>query len=130
MVKWVQKKVEECLEFVKKNNLEELVKKKEPEITSPRKKKNNQIDSAEKEDANTKPNLVYGADCIPFDHLAFLKSIMKFLLHTMQTSGATDRVRNLIETSLPECMKTIMENHRIFGAQIYALCILNVKFSD
>lgn len=65
---------------------------------------------------------------IPYPRLNLFKTMMKFLNHTMQTSGATDKVRNLIESSLPLTCQFVMLNQRIFGASIYALCIFNILY--
>lgn len=50
-----------------------------------------------------------------------MKGLLKFLWHLMQTSGTTDRVRNLIESSLPSNILTIVKNSATFGPTIFAL---------
>jgi E3 ubiquitin-protein ligase HUWE1 len=47
----------------------------------------------------------------------------------MQTSGVTDGLRNLIDSSLPKSVKSVMENPRVFGPQIFALCEFSFQHS-
>jgi len=47
--------------------------------------------------------------------------MLKFVLHMMQTSGTADGLRNLIETSLPESINSILGQPNVFGSSIYAL---------
>ncbi|KAG9291851.1 hypothetical protein G9A89_012136 [Geosiphon pyriformis] len=59
---------------------------------------------------------------LPYERSSLLKSMFKFILHMMQTSGTADGLRNLIETSLPESLNRVLD-HPIFGSSIYALAI-------
>jgi hypothetical protein len=43
----------------------------------------------------------------------------------MQSSSTSDRVRNLIEGSLPESLKAVVERNKMFGGAIYALGTIN-----
>ncbi|KAI9145613.1 hypothetical protein BKA69DRAFT_1111416 [Paraphysoderma sedebokerense] len=54
---------------------------------------------------------------------SLLKSMLKFILHMMQVSGATDRLRNLIDTSVPIDLGKIFENARLFGSAVYSSAI-------
>ncbi|CAG8500448.1 3553_t:CDS:10 [Paraglomus brasilianum] len=60
---------------------------------------------------------------LPYDLSSLLKSMLKFVLHMMQTSGTADGLRNLIETSLPESINGILGQPNVFGSSIYALAI-------
>ena len=59
----------------------------------------------------------------PPDRLSAIKSMLKFLLRMMGSSGTTDGLRNLIDSTLPQSLKFIMENPKIFGNSIFALSI-------
>ncbi|CAG8441327.1 3125_t:CDS:10 [Ambispora gerdemannii] len=59
---------------------------------------------------------------LPYERSSLLKSMFKFVLHMMQTSGTADGLRNLIETSLPESLNKVLD-HPIFGSSIYSLAI-------
>lgn len=65
--------------------------------------------------------LAIPSDNIPFEFMALFKSLLRFLLHIMQASSTSDRVRNLIEGSLPDSLKMVIERNKIFGGAIYAL---------
>ncbi|KAI9357936.1 hypothetical protein DFJ73DRAFT_173945 [Zopfochytrium polystomum] len=60
---------------------------------------------------------------IPYERVAFLRSLLKFIMHMMQTSGSPDQMRNLIETSLPGSVLAIFEKPKFFGANILGLAI-------
>jgi E3 ubiquitin-protein ligase HUWE1 len=59
----------------------------------------------------------------PFDRLSTIKAMLKFLLRMMESSGTTDGLRNLIDSSLPQSLKLIMEDPKLFGNSIFALAI-------
>ncbi|KAK4518814.1 ribosomal RNA biogenesis protein rrp5 [Mucor velutinosus] len=59
----------------------------------------------------------------PYDRLSTIKAMLKFLLRMMGSSGTTDGLRNLIDSSLPQSLKLIMENPKLFGNGIFALAI-------
>lgn len=54
------------------------------------------------------------------ERFSLLKTMLKFIVHMMQTSGTADGLRNLIETNLPKAMKRIYENTEVFGSSIFA----------
>ncbi|KAI8614143.1 hypothetical protein BC830DRAFT_406826 [Chytriomyces sp. MP71] len=60
---------------------------------------------------------------ISFVQVAFLRSLLKFIMHMMQISGMADQLRNLIETSLPQSVLVIFENAMFFGANVLGLAI-------
>ncbi|GAA5813130.1 hypothetical protein MFLAVUS_006599 [Mucor flavus] len=59
----------------------------------------------------------------PHDRLSTIKAMLKFLLRMMDSSGTTDGLRNLIDSSLPQSLKMIMENPKLFGNSIFAIAI-------
>ena len=62
-------------------------------------------------------------EIIPHTRLALLKQLLKFTLHTLQSSSGTPQVRNLIETTLPVSIREILRRPRVFGATIYAMAV-------
>lgn len=60
---------------------------------------------------------------VPYDRLSTIKAMLKFLLRMMESSGTTDGLRNLIDSSLPQSLKLIMEDPKLFGNSIFALAI-------
>ena len=58
---------------------------------------------------------------LPFDRAALLRSLLKFIMHMMQTSGSADRMRNLIESSLPKSILLILEDSKNFGANVFGI---------
>jgi E3 ubiquitin-protein ligase HUWE1 len=49
--------------------------------------------------------------------------MLRFLLRMMESSGTTDGLRNLIDSSLPQSLKIIMESPKLFGNSIFAIAI-------
>lgn len=60
---------------------------------------------------------------LPFDRGTLLRALLKFVMHMMQTSGSADRMRNLIESSLPKSILIILENSKGFGANVFGISI-------
>ncbi|KAJ1537323.1 hypothetical protein HK096_007058, partial [Nowakowskiella sp. JEL0078] len=60
---------------------------------------------------------------LPHQRTAFLRSMLKFVLHMMQTSGTADRMRNLIDTSLPSSIDIIFKNAKQFGFNVFGLAV-------
>jgi E3 ubiquitin-protein ligase HUWE1 len=58
---------------------------------------------------------------LPYERSSLLKSMFKFVLHMMQSAGTADGLRNLIDTSLPESIKKVFEQPKVFGSSIFAL---------
>lgn len=54
------------------------------------------------------------------ERFSLLKTMLKFVVHMMQTRGTADGLRNLVETQLPATMKVVYENLEIFGSSIFA----------
>jgi E3 ubiquitin-protein ligase HUWE1 len=62
---------------------------------------------------------------LPFDRGTLLRSLLKFVMHLMQTSGSADRMRNLIESTLPKSILFILDNSKSFGANVFGIGMLN-----
>ncbi|SCV71562.1 BQ2448_3150 [Microbotryum intermedium] len=60
---------------------------------------------------------------LSFDEASLLKGLLRSIQRLMQTSGMTEGLRNLIDTSLLGSVKTVLQNRPIFGAQVFALAI-------
>lgn len=54
------------------------------------------------------------------ERFSLLKTMLKFIVHMMQTSGTAEGLRNLIETRLPRIMRDIFTNIDVFGASVFA----------
>lgn len=52
-----------------------------------------------------------------------LKVLLKFTLHMMQTSGTADRLRNLVESSLPHSINLILKSYRNFTNNVVGLAM-------
>ncbi|EIE81892.1 hypothetical protein RO3G_06597 [Rhizopus delemar RA 99-880] len=57
------------------------------------------------------------------DRLSAIKAMLRFLLRMMESSGTADGLRNLIDSSLPQTLKSVMDNPKLFGNSIFALAI-------
>ncbi|KAI8368284.1 uncharacterized protein BYT42DRAFT_522115 [Radiomyces spectabilis] len=57
----------------------------------------------------------------PHNRLSLVKTMLKFLIRMMESSGTADGLRNLIDSSLPNSLKLIMENPKVFGNSVFAL---------
>ncbi|KAM0790628.1 hypothetical protein ACM66B_004490 [Microbotryomycetes sp. NB124-2] len=60
---------------------------------------------------------------LAFDQSALLKGLLRALQRLMQTSGTSEGLRNLIDSSLLSSVKKLLENRTIFGSQLFALAI-------
>jgi E3 ubiquitin-protein ligase HUWE1 len=60
---------------------------------------------------------------IYYDRATLLRSMLKLILHLMQTSGTSHRMRNLIESSLPQSLLIIFRYSSVFGAGIYGIAV-------
>ncbi|KAJ3313229.1 hypothetical protein HDU93_004912, partial [Gonapodya sp. JEL0774] len=58
---------------------------------------------------------------IPNDVTALLRSLLKLVLHIQQTSGSADRVRNLIEGTIPHSILQIYAYSKTFGPSVFGL---------
>ena len=54
------------------------------------------------------------------ERFSLLKNMLKFVVHMMQSSGTTEGLRNLIESSLLQSLKKVYQNSLIFGSSIFA----------
>ncbi|KAJ2828220.1 E3 ubiquitin-protein ligase tom1, partial [Coemansia sp. 'formosensis'] len=50
------------------------------------------------------------------EQIYLLKELFKFMSHLVQQTGYQDRLRNLVETTLPETLRTIVTHPAAFGA--------------
>ncbi|KAJ2832762.1 E3 ubiquitin-protein ligase tom1, partial [Coemansia furcata] len=57
------------------------------------------------------------------EQIYLLKELFKFMSHLVQQTGYQDRLRNLVETTLPETLRTIVTHPAAFGANVYGLAI-------
>ncbi|KAJ2031003.1 E3 ubiquitin-protein ligase tom1, partial [Coemansia sp. S610] len=57
------------------------------------------------------------------EQIYLLKELFKFLSHLVQQTGYQDRLRNLVETTLPETLRTVVTHPAAFGANVYGLAI-------
>ncbi|ORY44089.1 hypothetical protein BCR33DRAFT_850734 [Rhizoclosmatium globosum] len=60
---------------------------------------------------------------ISFTHVAFLRALLKYVMHMMQISGMADQLRNLIETTLPSSVLKVFEDCLFYGANVFGLAI-------
>lgn len=60
---------------------------------------------------------------LPHERAALLRALLKFIMHLMQTSGNADRMRNLIDTTLPASIRSIFDNAAVFGANVFGIAI-------
>ncbi|KAJ1966118.1 E3 ubiquitin-protein ligase tom1, partial [Dispira parvispora] len=60
---------------------------------------------------------------IPTETSALLKDLVRILHHMLQTTGNSDRLRNLVETALPKTMRHIVRYPELFGYSIYVYTI-------
>ncbi|TPX56315.1 hypothetical protein SpCBS45565_g08434 [Spizellomyces sp. 'palustris'] len=60
---------------------------------------------------------------LPHERTALLRALLKFVLHMMQTSGTADRMRNLIDTTLPISLLAIFQHSQYFGASVFGLAV-------
>jgi E3 ubiquitin-protein ligase HUWE1 len=58
----------------------------------------------------------------PHERTALVKAMFKFVLHMMESSGTADGLRNLIDSTLPHSLKLVVEQPRVFGNSVFALC--------
>ncbi|KAF9998708.1 hypothetical protein BGZ65_005821, partial [Modicella reniformis] len=74
-------------------------------------------------DSGVTSSIKDGAALIPFERTALLKAMFKFVLHMMQSPGTQEGLRNLIDTTLPNTLRVIMEHPDIIGTAVYAHAI-------
>ncbi|KAI7900225.1 uncharacterized protein BX663DRAFT_554130 [Cokeromyces recurvatus] len=55
------------------------------------------------------------------DSIQVIKEILRFLIRIREYENTSEGLRNLIETSLPNILKNIMENYKTFDPKTYAL---------
>ena len=52
--------------------------------------------------------------------LTLLRALFKFLLHAWMATGTADRMRPLIDSSLPQSIMTVVSNYPSYGPGVYA----------
>lgn len=57
----------------------------------------------------------------PHERLSLLRALLKFVLHMMQTSGTADRLRNLIDSTLPNSLLQVLAFSKTFGPGVFSL---------
>ncbi|KAJ1872250.1 E3 ubiquitin-protein ligase tom1 [Coemansia sp. RSA 990] len=57
------------------------------------------------------------------EHIYLLKELFKLLTHLVQQPSYHDRLRNLVETSLPQTLRTVFTHPTAFGSNIYGMAI-------
>ena len=57
------------------------------------------------------------------DSITLVKNTLRFLIRMMESSDTADGLRNLIESSIPHTLKTVMDHHRVFGPSVFALVV-------
>jgi E3 ubiquitin-protein ligase HUWE1 len=57
----------------------------------------------------------------PYDRVSLVKTMLKFLIRMMESSGTADGLRNLIDSSAPSSLIQIIENPKVFGNSVFAL---------
>lgn len=57
----------------------------------------------------------------PYDRCSAIKSMLKFLLRMMESSGTADGLRNLIESSIPHSLLKIVAKPKVFGPSVFTL---------
>lgn len=60
---------------------------------------------------------------MPFGRSMLLRNMLKLIVHLMSTPGTSEGLRNLIDTSLVDSLKRIMEHRTAFGPQTLAHAI-------
>ncbi|KAE8267144.1 hypothetical protein A4X09_0g5202 [Tilletia walkeri] len=60
---------------------------------------------------------------LPFGRASLLRHILKSILHDLQGAGTPDSLRTLLDSTLLQSVKCIMENRKLFGPQIFAMAI-------
>ena len=60
---------------------------------------------------------------VPHERVSVLRAMLKFILHMMQSSTAPDRLRNLIDTTLPGSLLAIFENTDVLGTTGLGLAV-------
>ncbi|CAE6470636.1 unnamed protein product [Rhizoctonia solani] len=73
--------------------------------------------------AKTSPPGAGTSSLLPFVNSSLLKHIIRSMHRMMQSSGTAEGLRTLIDSSLVQSIKLIMENKILFGPPIYSIAI-------
>ncbi|CDZ98238.1 E3 ubiquitin-protein ligase/Putative upstream regulatory element binding protein [Phaffia rhodozyma] len=63
---------------------------------------------------------------LPFRRFSALRAVVRSMNRIMQSTGTSEGLRNLIDSSLPKTLKTIIEHRRIFGPSLLSLALGSV----
>ncbi|KAJ1950952.1 E3 ubiquitin-protein ligase tom1, partial [Linderina macrospora] len=58
------------------------------------------------------------------EHTLLLKELFKFMSRMLQQTSHQDRLRNLIETTLPQTLVSVLSHPVVFGNNVYGQCVL------
>ncbi|KAJ2389828.1 E3 ubiquitin-protein ligase tom1, partial [Coemansia sp. RSA 2611] len=62
-------------------------------------------------------------EILPAEQIYLLKELFKLLTHLVQQPSYHDRLRNLVETTLPQTLCTVLNHPAAFGSNIYGMAI-------
>ncbi|KAJ2082111.1 E3 ubiquitin-protein ligase tom1 [Coemansia sp. RSA 988] len=62
-------------------------------------------------------------EILPAEQIYLLKELFKLLSHLAQQTSYQDRLRNLVETTLPATLRTVLAHPAAFGGNTYGLAI-------
>ncbi|CAO3607400.1 unnamed protein product [Cunninghamella blakesleeana] len=57
----------------------------------------------------------------PYDRVSLVKTMLKFLIRMMESTGTADGLRNLIDSSAPASLIQIIKHPKVFGNSVFAL---------
>ncbi|GAA5986703.1 hypothetical protein JCM10908_003863 [Rhodotorula pacifica] len=104
-----------CTAYIAASGLEAFIGRVKSEVDSAVEEHR---EEAEKREATVVEN---STGLLSFQQGSVLKSILRATHRLMTTSGTTEGLRNLIDTSILASAKKVMENRFIFGPQVFAL---------
>lgn len=70
-----------------------------------------------------KMDLASHPDAVISEHTVLLKSMLKFIIHMLQSSNVRNGLRNLSELSLPNSLKTVFSKPQYFSPSVYSATI-------
>ncbi|KAJ1919240.1 E3 ubiquitin-protein ligase tom1 [Mycoemilia scoparia] len=70
------------------------------------------------------PSALYkAAEILPLTQISLLKALFKLLHHLLQQGSYQDRLRNIVETSLPKTLEKVIFHPECFGTNVYGVAI-------
>lgn len=80
------------------------------------------VESSEQaRETKTEDTHVWQYPLAPHDRVSAVKSMLKFLLRMMESTGTADALRNLIESSVPKSLLQIFSHPKVFGSGVFTL---------